>query len=218
MPERIRPIGIVVGLSVLMVASASTAALFAWLMPRSQPPVPVNSGKPTDPLAQPLTPKPAATPNPLKSTAPKVLVPVQEQRIQVYWLKAVGNQWSLVAVPLPVKASDRPEDLLNAAVNHLLTSQPDRNLTTTIPEGTQLKSLKVESNGIHVDLSQSFKTSGGSTGTTGRVAQLLYTVTSLNPNAPVWLAVEGKQLESLGGEGLMLEQPLTRQSFDRDFK
>jgi len=42
-----------------------------------------------------------------------------------------------------------------------------------------------------------------------RVAQVLYTATSLQPNAKVWIDIEGKPLEVLGGEGLLLEQPLT---------
>ena len=225
MPDPIhrRPIGVVIGLSLLVVASASTAAFLAWVMPPAPPPATlVNSGKPANPLTQPLTPNPTATNSALPSTTPKVapqgMVPAHGQTIQVYWLKDSGQQWNVVAVPMQLKSGDRPDVILNAAVSHLLTSTPDGNLTTTIPQGTQLNSLKVQADGIHVDLSKVFKAAGGSTGTVGRVAQILYTVTSLNPESPVWLSVEGKRLESLGGEGLMLEQPLTRQSFERDFK
>jgi spore germination protein GerM len=52
---------------------------------------------------------------------------------------------------------------------------------------------------------------------TGRVAQILYTATSLQPTAKVWIDVEGKPLETLGGEGLELKQPLTRQGFEQNF-
>ncbi len=51
----------------------------------------------------------------------------------------------------------------------------------------------------------------------GRLAQILYTATTLEPDAPVWLSVEGKPLEVLGGEGLLLEQPLSRDRFEKDF-
>ncbi|MBD2019453.1 spore germination protein, partial [Leptolyngbya sp. FACHB-36] len=35
--------------------------------------------------------------------------------------------------------------------------------------------------------------------------------------ARVWLFVEGEPLETLGGEGLMLDQPISRESFEKEF-
>lgn len=51
----------------------------------------------------------------------------------------------------------------------------------------------------------------------GRVGQVVYTATSLNPNAKVYIEVNGKPLEVLGGEGVVFNQPLTRDSFKKDY-
>jgi spore germination protein GerM len=51
----------------------------------------------------------------------------------------------------------------------------------------------------------------------GRVGQVVYTATTLNPNAKVYIEVNGKKLDVLGGEGVEVEQPLTRENFKKDY-
>ena len=146
-------------------------------------------------------------PSPLQQTA---------QSVNIYWLKDTGKHLELVPkqVKLHVAA---PNTILEAAFKQLLTGPKDVSVASTIPKGTALRSVKVQQDGVHVDLSQAFTTGGGSASMTGRVAQVLYTATSLQPNAKVWIAVEGKPLNTLGGEGLELDQPLTRQNFQQNF-
>ena len=106
---------------------------------------------------------------------------------------------------------------LENALSYLLSGPQQDNDVTTIPTGTKLLSLKLDKQGIHINLSQEFTTGGGSASMTGRIGQVLYTATSLEPNRPVWLAVEGEPLTELGGEGLEVVQPLTRQNFEENF-
>jgi spore germination protein GerM len=142
--------------------------------------------------------------------------PSIEQTAQIYWLRDTGS--NLEVVPQPIKvATNQPNTVLEAAFKSLLAGSKDAALSSTIPEGTKLRSVKIQNDGIHVDLSEEFTSGGGSASMTGRVAQVIYTATSLQPDAKVWIDVEGKPLEVLGGEGLELEQPLTRQSFKENF-
>jgi spore germination protein GerM len=110
----------------------------------------------------------------------------------------------------------------------LLAVQPSDNLSSTIPKGTKLRSLQVKSDGVHIDLSQEFRAGGGSTSMIYRVAQTIYTATSLDPNQKVFLSIEGQSIlqrrgyandraHPLGGEGLILRQPITRNQFEADF-
>jgi spore germination protein GerM len=115
--------------------------------------------------------------------------------------------------------------LVNKSLKSLLASsgKPAKNGTfgkevSTIPPKTKLISTTVKADGIHIDLSKEFMEGGGSTSMLGRLAQILYTATERNTTARVWITIEGKQLKTLGGEGIEVKQPLTRQSFQQDFK
>jgi spore germination protein GerM len=140
---------------------------------------------------------------------------------QVYWLKSNRNKLTLVAKSLPPNTSgSTPQQVLTIAVQKLLSAKPSENLSSTIPKGTKLLSLQVRADGVHVDLSPEFRSGGGSTSMIYRVAQVIYTATSLDPNAKVFISVSGQSIDNnhpLGGEGLTLQQPTTRSQFAADF-
>jgi len=192
------PVGAIAGVSAAVLAAGSVGAWWA-----------LNSTKSTNPPPISTTAPPSTLPS--SSVQPSV-----EQTAQIYWLRDTGS--NLEVVPQPIKvATNQPNAVLEAAFKSLLAGSKDATLSSTIPEGTKLRSVKIQNDGIHVDLSEEFTSGGGSASMTGRVAQVIYTATTLQPDAKVWIDVEGKPLEVLGGEGLELEQPLTRQSFKENF-
>jgi spore germination protein GerM len=145
----------------------------------------------------------------------------QQIQPQVYWLRSNQNKLSLVAKSLPPnKSGAKPQQVLTIAVQNLLSAKPRDDLSSTIPKGTKLLSLQVRSDGVHVDLSPEFRSGGGSTSMIYRVAQVIYTSTSLDPNQKVFISVGGQSIDDrhpLGGEGLILQQPTTRSQFAADF-
>ena len=170
--------------------------------------------------------------NPISLQREKLSVPVttsttipnnssQQIQPQVYWLLSNQNKLTLVAKSLPPNTSGfTPQQVLTTAVQKLLSAQPRDDLTSTIPKGTKLLNLQVRADGVHVDLSPEFRSGGGSTSMIYRVAQVIYTSTSLDPNQKVFISVGGQSIDNnhpLGGEGLILQQPTTRDRFAADF-
>ena len=134
-------------------------------------------------------------------------------------IKVYGERIKLTLRTISTTATSS-ELALKAAFNKLLKQSSNLELTTTIPQQTRLLDLRINDNNIYIDLSQEFNQGGGSSSMIYRVAQVLYTATSINPQASVFLSIEGQPLNEnypLGGEGLLLEYPLTRQKFTMDF-
>lgn len=87
--------------------------------------------------------------------------------------------------------------------------------TTVIPSGTTLRDVRLAGGTATVDLGAAFATGGGSFSMLARVAQVVFTATQFSTVERVVLLLEGRPIEALGGEGLVLTEPQTRASVDR---
>jgi spore germination protein GerM len=166
---------------------------------RQKPSVPITNSSTT-----PTNPPPSAT--------------TQLSPAQIYWLRTSRNKLTLIAKSLPSNTDNASS--LTTAMQQLLAAQPGADLSSMIPKGTKLRSLAIKSDGVHVDLSKQFRWGGGRTSVIYRMAQVIYTSTSLNPDGQVFVSIEGQPIDEkhpLGGEGLILRQPITRAQFMTDF-
>jgi spore germination protein GerM len=167
--------------------------------------------------------KPGAASIP-SSTAPS-LQPSQvpQTSVNIYGVEPTDKGVKAVGTNIPVKETTKSaEENLREAFGELLNNKAmgkkGAKVVSTIPKGTKLLSLKTEADGVHIDLSKDFTTGGGSTSMQARLAQVLFTATSFDTNANVWLSIEGQKLEVLGGEGIEVPYPLTRQNFQDAFQ
>lgn len=153
---------------------------------------------------------------------PANVAPATEGKVKVFWLDDRDNQKIRVSSQernIASTVAQTPASLAKESLTILLASAgKEGKQTSAIPAGTKLLGSAFKQDGLHIDLSKEFTQGGGSTSMQGRIAQILYTATSRNPEMPVWIAVEGKQLGILGGEGVEIEQPITRQRFQQEFK
>jgi hypothetical protein len=104
-----------------------------------------------------------------------------------------------------------------AAVNALLAgpSAAERaaGVGTSIPAGTELLGLSIDGSIATVDLSRTFESGGGSLSMFNRLAQLTYTLTQFPTVDGVTLRLDGEAVTVFSGEGIILDQPMTRRSY-----
>lgn len=189
---------------------------------RVEPPqvAPITTAPNPTAVVPSVKPKSPAVTKTTKSTTPSI-AQKQESTVKIWRLDDDGKKTFLVPQERQdtEASSSDPEVRVNRSLSSLIASagKPDGKLTSTIPVGTKLLSAKILADGIHVDLSKEFTQGFGATSMIGRLGQVVYTATAQNPDAPVWITVEGKKLEVLGDVGVEVRQPTTRQTYNQDF-
>ena len=113
--------------------------------------------------------------------------------------------------------TSREKSCFTFAIKELISAptqwEKNKGLSSEIPSNTKILSVREGSNNILIDLSPAFESGGGAESTYIRVYQLIKTAKA-NTNLPVFLYINGKQAEVIGGEGIMIKQPLTERSLD----
>jgi len=106
---------------------------------------------------------------------------------------------------------------LNFSIKNLLkgpsAKEKSKGIYSEIPQGTKLISLEEKPDKIIINLSGDFEQGGGTDGLYKRLYQLIKTANK-NTTLDVYLYLNGKQAEVIGGEGIMINQPLNTKSLE----
>lgn len=105
-----------------------------------------------------------------------------------------------------------------AAVSALLrgptASERKSGYSSQIPAWTGLRGISVSRGVATVDLSKRFESGGGSLSMQLRVAQVVYTLTQFPSVSRVAFRLDGRPVESIGGEGISVSPPVGRADFE----
>ena len=82
-----------------------------------------------------------------------------------------------------------------------------------IPTYSQVINITEQSDKVIVNLNSAFVTGGGADSLYKRLYQLIKTVKQ-NSDLPVYLYIDGQRADVVGGEGLMITQPLSNSSLE----
>jgi hypothetical protein len=86
-------------------------------------------------------------------------------------------------------------------------------LGTTIPEGTELLGLTIDDGIARADLTSEFESGGGTLSMQARLAQVVFTLTQFPTVDGVVFSLDGEPIDVLGGEGIIIDHPLTRRDY-----
>ncbi|HWC15018.1 MAG TPA: Gmad2 immunoglobulin-like domain-containing protein [Actinomycetota bacterium] len=171
------------------------------------------------------TPRETIEPTPRPSeTVQETIVEVPPTEQELWFVQDERLSWGATVVggtlPRGVAPDDRVAQKAAFWIGMLLDgpTAPDREVgaTTAIPRGTDLLRVQRENGVLLVDLSSRFESGGGSLSMQLRVAQVVYTATQFEGVERVRILIEGEEVEAIGGEGVIVSEPLSRRDF-KDF-
>lgn len=161
---------------------------------------------------QSAAPQAAPTQTPEPTSAPE---PPTMRQVRIYLVR--GEKIGVLG--REVEDSSDIETVAKGAVEKLLqamTSGEDVDgLRSAIPGGTKLIGLRVSDGGVAtVGLSDEFASGGGSLSMQLRTAQVVYTLTQLDGIRRVAFELNGEPVDSIGGEGVIVDPPVDRSAFE----
>lgn len=139
-----------------------------------------------------------------KPVAEETQQPKQKQEVQICFM---SDENTVHYVKREVE-----NKTLEIAINELLKGpskyETSHGVYSEIPQDVKLMWVKDENGKIIVNLTRNFEYGGGTKSIQNRIKQIKLTVDSFNLKKPVYLYLDGKQAEYMGGEGIYIEQPL----------
>lgn len=140
----------------------------------------------------------------------------EKQEIKIVKIFVTDSRGNLRSVNRKCDTS-KEKSCFDFAIRQLVSAptawEKNKGLSSEIPSNTKILSVREGTNNILIDFSPEFESGGGAESLYIRVHQLIKTSQS-NTKLPVYLYINGKQANVIGGEGIMIKQPLTEKSFN----
>lgn len=199
------------GAAALVVVGAFAAvALTSGDEPKSGPLPPVSS--PT------VGPEPSPSPTP---PAEPETVSVRQFDVEEWYVEEERLSWGWTLaggkIPLELASDDEVSQRAAVSLRNLFGIIPgpvgETGATSAIPERAELLHVAREGSVLNVDLSSEFESGGGSLSMQLRVAQVVFTGTQFEGIDAVRILIEGERVDAIGGEGLVVSEPLARRDF-----
>jgi germination protein M len=87
-------------------------------------------------------------------------------------------------------------------------------VVTSVPEGTTFLGLTIADGVATVDLSKEYASGGGTLSMLMRLAEVVFTLTQFPTVDGVSFKLDGEPIDVLGGEGIIIDHPMTRADYE----
>jgi hypothetical protein len=180
-----------------------------------------DATKPDAQVPQGASPKPAGSAlvpegGPKAVAATSVQSPVRSRSASLFFVRidddgVIVRQEAKRIIP----ASDSPLlDSLAALLKGPSEEEIRKKLISLVPQGTKLLSAQVRGSTAVLNFNEAFMYNHyGIEGYAGQLKQIVYTATAFPTVQDVQILIEGAKIDYLGGEGVYIGRPLSRNSF-----
>ena len=154
--------------------------------------------------------------NPMSDNATEEQVDTNKKsvkKVKIFILDKNGNVRSVNRECDPAVEKSCFEYAIKELINAPSKWEKSKGFTSEIPVNTKLLSIRESSESVMIDLSSDFEAGGGAESTYMRIKQVIKTANA-NTTTPTYLYVNGRQANVIGGEGVMIKQPLNERSLD----
>ncbi|NLJ11036.1 MAG: hypothetical protein GX438_11955 [Treponema sp.] len=158
-------------------------------------------------VSQPKQTQPAA--------APTEKVPQTKDRALYFMQLAEDGSLVRAKVSRAIKVSDSPlYDVIQSLLAGPTETEKKRGLISVIPPNSRLLSATVKDGIAYLNFNDAFQfNTYGVEGYTAQLKQIVWTATEFTTVQGIQILIEGKSPVYLGGEGIRIDKPLTRDSF-----
>lgn len=146
-----------------------------------------------------------------QQTPPTTAVPSGTTTLRIYFSRDEKMAAATRVIP-------QTQQVGAAAMKALLegptSAEAEAGLVTCIPQGTTFLGLNIKNGVATVDLSAEYGSGGGSLSMFTRIAQAVFTLTQFPTVDSVRFKLDGELIDMLGGEGIIVDEPVTRQDYE----
>jgi spore germination protein GerM len=173
-----------------------------------------------------LMPKPDIKPDDVqvseRSIEEESATPVKEETkeqeyINVYFIGKNEHNEEVYKAVKRLYNKDIDGSKIKFAVSSLIRGpkpeEKQRGVYTEVPSGAEVINITEQPDKVVVNLNSAFVNGGGTESLYKRLYQLIKTA-HLNSTIPVYLYIDGQRADVVGGEGIMLSQPLSNSSLE----